>query len=554
MPQQGPKRGPKLLGDVPGETQVLAQVATLYCTDAFQAIQKIQTTKITCGVRLNLESRMLEMDFAYSGLDPREIADIYQAYRTKKHYHRLRSGQFVDLDDSSLAHLSHLIEQLALKTDQIGHATVQLPMNRALYIDSLTREYTDFQVSRNKSFKLLVQDLLEPQDMEFDVPSHLQGTLRNYQVTGYKWLRTLDHYGFGGILADDMGLGKTLQVIALVYAARAAQAGHLPTLVVAPTSLVYNWLGEVEKFAPDLKVQVISGTQSSRIDQFPDMSKAVKQIKAQAYFALTGTPIENTLTELWSIFDFIMPGYLHNHHQFVKRFENPIVKNGDSQQLKELSRHIQPFILRRMKKEVLQELPDKIESKMSSEMTPEQGKVYAAYLMQAQKEINSELAQKGFEKSQVKILSILTRLRQICCHPATFLENYHGGSGKVDQLMELVTDALDAQHRLLIFSQFTSLLELVQQKLTHAGIPFHYIDGATPAKDRMAQVTAFNQGQHNVFLISLKAGGTGLNLTGAYRLGQTKAVQVFKLVDSVIQPGEHFVSKLTEDEVRALFK
>jgi SNF2 family DNA or RNA helicase len=450
-------------------------------------------------------------------------------------------------------------------------------------------------------------------------------------------MKSLANYGFGGILADDMGLGKTLQVLTLILLDKTEKAA--PSLVIAPTSLLYNWQEEAAKFAPDLRVIVISGQQAERQERLLDIgqadlvvtsyglikrdielyaqyrfkycfldeaqnvknpntmnAKSVKQIKAGSYFALTGTPIENTLTELWSIFDFIMPGYLRTNKQFTSQFETPIVKNGDQSALRELNRHIKPFILRRMKKTVLKELPEKIESKMTCEMTDEQAKLYGAWLLQAQAEFEQELAVNGFARSQIKILSLLTRLRQICCHPSLFLENYQGGSGKLEMLQEILKDAIDGGHRILLFSQFTSMLGMIQQQLDAMQIPYHYLDGSTKAEERIRLVHSFNSGEKAVFLISLKAGGTGLNLTGAdmvihfdpwwnpavedqatdraYRIGQKNSVQVYKLItrntiedkiytlqqkkkemiDALIKPGENFLTKMSEDEIRELFR
>ena len=491
-------------------------------------------------------------------------------------------------------------------------------------------------MERNRSFKKMVQDIREPQDAEFSLPRGLKGKLRDYQKLGFKWLKSLASYGLGGILADDMGLGKTLQVLTFLLSEKETSPG--PSIVIAPTSLVYNWQDEVNKFAPDLKTIVVAGQQSNRLEQLQEIeqadlivtsyglikrdisvyeqkqfnycfldeaqhvknpntlnAKAVKRIKALSYFALTGTPIENTLTELWSIFDFVMPGYLRSHKVFTSRFEIPIVKNGDTAARQELTRHIKPFLLRRMKKAVLKELPEKIESKIVTEMTVEQAKLYEACLLQARTELETELRLSGFEKSQIKILALLTRLRQLCCHPSLFLENYQGGSGKLEALEEMLQDAISGGHRILLFSQFTSMLQLIRQQLDSAGIACHYLDGATPAQERIRLVHAFNAGEKNVFLLSLKAGGTGLNLTGAdmvihydpwwnpaveeqatdraYRIGQNNSVQVLKLItkdtieekiyllqqkkkeliDTLIQPGETVITKLTEAEIRELF-
>ncbi|MDP3486656.1 MAG: DEAD/DEAH box helicase, partial [Bacillota bacterium] len=429
---------------------------------------------------------------------------------------------------------------------------------------------------------------------------------------------------------------KTLQVIAFVLSEKAIE--QKPSLVIAPTSLVYNWLEEVRKFAPELRVEIITGQPGERQQRLTEINaadlvvtsyalikrdielysgmdfkycfvdeaqniknphtlnaKSVKQIKAKGYFALTGTPVENSLTELWSIFDFLMPGYLFNHTRFTTKYETPIVKNGDKTALQQLGRHIRPFILRRMKRDVLKELPPKVESKISCEMTDQQAKLYASYILAAQQEFKDVVEAQGFEQSRIKILAILTRLRQVCCHPGMFLENYADGSGKLDTLLEILHDALSGGHRVLVFSQFTTMLALVSDQLKAAGIPYHYLDGSTPSLERMRLVNAFNAGEKPLFLLSLKAGGTGLNLTGAdmvihcdpwwnpavedqatdraYRIGQQNSVQVYKLIarntieeriyelqqakreliDAVIKPGETFLTKMKEEEIRQLF-
>ena len=324
-------------------------------------------------------------------------------------------------------------------------------------------------------------------------------------------------------------------------------------------------------------------------------SQAVKRVRADACFALTGTPVENSLTELWSIFDFILPGYFRSHSSYVKRFETPIVKQSDPVALQELSRQIRPFVLRRMKQTVLRELPEKIESRLTAPMTPEQARLYAAWLLTARMDFEQEVEERGFDQSRIKILAILTRLRQLCCHPSLFIDNYTGGSGKLDLLTDVVRDAVAGGHRLLIFSQFTGMLSLVKPVLESLQVSYHYLDGGTAAQERIHLCNAFNRGEKDAFLISLKAGGAGLNLTGAdmvihcdpwwnpavedqatdraYRIGQKNVVQVFKLVakgtieekilalqerkraliDALIQPGESFVGKMTEAEIRDLF-
>lgn len=321
-------------------------------------------------------------------------------------------------------------------------------------------------------------------------------------------------------------------------------------------------------------------------------ARAVKNIWAAKRLALTGTPIENSLTELWSVFDFLMPGFLGSHRRFVQRYVKPIEQDGNTQRAEELARKVAPFVLRRLKRDVLTELPPKIEHKMLSELTLDQKKVYLAWLEKIRGEAAVALAQEGFDRSRVKILAGLTRLRQICCHPAIFLENYPGESGKLNQLREVVADSIASGHRLLIFSQFTTMLGMIRQQLEGDGIDCFYLDGSTPAEKRLELVHAFNRGEKKVFLISLKAGGTGLNLVGAdtvihydlwwnpavedqasdraHRIGQTRRVQVMKfvalgtidekiyelqqkkkeLIDKVIDPGETLLTSLTEEELR----
>jgi len=612
----------------------LTDLAEVYYADSFKRHPVQTMPKVTVGVQVN-EENILDVSLQNEAFDLNELLSILASYRLRRRYHRLKDGTFISLEDQQLSGLADFVENAGIVAAKSG--VVKMPLAKAVYIDSLAREEEGLRLERNQAFKNVVRDLKNPIDADEEVPDSLKKILRDYQVTGFCWLSTLAKYGLGGILADDMGLGKTLQVIAFLLSQK--RADRLPSLVVTPTSLMYNWLDEIQRFAPSLKAAVIAGTKGERQDLLGDYenadivittynmlkrdisdyekmrfrycfldeaqhiknpntqnAKAVKRLHTAGYFALTGTPIENTLTELWSIFDFLMPGYLLSHKLFKQRFEAPIVKNHDAHALKNLNRHIAPFILRRMKKDVLQELPDKVENKMVNEMTARQAKVYASYFVQAKKEFAAELAAHGFEQSHIKILSILTRLRQICCHPALFLDDYTGGCGKLDMLEEVVEDAVAGGHRLLIFSQFTTMLHIIREKLDVMGFAYEYLDGQTPALERMRLVKAFNGGKQSVFLISLKAGGTGLNLTGAdmvihydpwwnpavedqatdraYRLGQKKNVQVLKfitkntieekifelqqkkkaLIDQMIQPGENFLSKLSEDEIKELFK
>lgn len=614
----------------------LHQWAEIYYADSFRRMQVRSATAVTGGVRLNEEKGLLEFSFTVDDIDQAELPGIFQALREKKKYHRLRDGTFLTLDDqaTSLVQARQMLDNFNINEGQLQQKFINLPKFRALYIDRCLKE-ANIKTERNLAFKQLVQNVTAPQAMDYQIPEGFQGHLRSYQKTGFKWLKTLAHYGLGGILADDMGLGKTIQTLVFILSER--EQGSKPTLVVAPTSVVYNWQDEAARFTPDLKVVVVTGTPRERrdlvqqareadlvitsyallrrdVELYQDVSfgycfldeaqqiknpgslssKAVKQIQARGYFALTGTPLENNLTELWSVFDFVMRGYLLSHRQFSQKYEQPIVKNQEQGALEGLQKQITPFILRRLKRDVLQELPPKIESRVLIDLTREQKQVYLAYLQRAKGEFETVVTSGGFARNQIKILSLLTRLRQICCHPATFLENYQGDSGKLEYLQETIPDAIAGGHRILLFSQFTGALEIIRQYFDSVGVNYLYLDGATPVKERGRLVQDFNQGRGEVFLISLKAGGTGLNLTGAdmvihydpwwnpaveeqatdraYRIGQKNSVQVIKLItrgtieesiyelqqkkkamiDTVLQPGDPIITKLTEQELREI--
>ena len=613
----------------------LSELAEVYYSDAFSEINANRRVRVKAGIRLNDDFDWLEMSLGCDDMSPADLFDLLASYRLKKRYHRLKDGGFISLDSPEFEVAAKLIEQLGLNAADMAKPVIKLPKYRALTIDSLMKENSALTVERSSAVRRMVQELREPQDTDDVLPEGIQGTLRDYQKTGFKWLKSLARHGMGGVLADDMGLGKTLQVLAFLLSER---TDSRPSLVVAPTSLVYNWQEEAAKFTPSLRVLVVAGQPDERQAALADLesvdlvitsygllkrdielyeqmkikycfldeaqnvknpqtlnAQAVKRVRADACFALTGTPVENSLTELWSIFDFILPGYFRSHAHYVKRFEAPIVKQSDNVALQELGRLIRPFVLRRMKQTVLRELPAKIESRLTTPMTPEQANLYAAWLLTARRDFEQEIEERGFDQSRIKILAILTRLRQLCCHPSLFIDNYTGGSGKLELLTDVVRDAVAGGHRLLIFSQFTGMLALIKPVLDSLRVTYHYLDGSTAAQERIQTVNAFNRGDRDAFLISLKAGGAGLNLTGAdmvihcdpwwnpavedqatdraYRIGQKNVVQVFKLVakgtieekilalqerkraliDALIQPGESFVGKMTEAEIRDLF-
>ena len=608
----------------------LTTLAEIYYTKEFK--QLTQKRSLTPFVQYHPHSNLLSIDFLLNDLDASALLKALEAYRASRHYIRLKDGQFLAIDDKRSQETLKMLDDLHVDMKQMHDGILTLSLSQAFYLNEHLSDTKDF----DESFHQFIERFYHPDAHPYSLPNGLQADLRTYQKTGYQWLKTLSDYQLGGILADDMGLGKTLQTI--TYLLDEVQHNHKPNLVVAPSSLIFNWQDEIKRFAPSLKACVISGTQTDRSSQlsqadqydilitsypllrrdsqvYSEMifnccildeaqyiknanslnARAAKQIQAKKRFALTGTPMENALSELWSIFDFILPGYFSNYHHFHQKYEIPIRRDEDQETQQLLANQIKPFILRRMKQEVLDELPEKTETKITVEMTPRQKNVYQALLLEAKQLLDQKINQDGFEKSKLLMLNLMTRLRQVCCHPKLYLESYDGESGKLNTLLELIKEAIQSHHKILVFSQFTSMLALIKEALELNEITYSYLDGQTPVANRTELVQQFNQGETPVFLISLKAGGTGLNLTGAdmvihvdpwwnpaveeqatdraYRIGQQNKVQVYKLItkdtledaiyelqkekkaliESVIQPGENFLNKLSESELYALF-
>lgn len=577
------------------------------------------------NIDVDSSGNWLEVSFDMAGIDREGIRNILQSVVEKKKYYRLPSGAFVSLESEEFQAIQNMVQEFKIKSSQLQKETIQLPIYRGMQLDEMVDKEKGSNAKYGKQFRRLLNRLKNPEELEFDLPDLLQAELRDYQNYGFQWLKTLKFYHLGGILADDMGLGKTLQSIAFILSERNLNKDAKPALIVAPASLVYNWKNEFQKFAPSLTAEVIIGKPEERIERLqsdilPDVwitsyptlrqdidsynqlefstlildeaqaiknhttktAKAVRDIQTETRFALSGTPIENSIDELWSIFQTVMPDFFPNQKAF--RQLEP----------EKVARMIRPFLLRRLKKDVLKELPDKIETVNYSELTNQQKDLYLAYLGKIQKESKESLQGEGFQKSRIKILAGLTRLRQLCCHPSLFLENYKGDSGKFQQLMEIVNNALENGRRMLIFSQFTSMLSIIRDQLTNSGLNFFYLDGQTAPKERVKMVDQFNQGDADIFLISLKAGNTGLNLTGAdtvilydlwwnpaveeqaagraHRIGQKNVVQVIRLItqgtieekiyelqqnkkeliETVVQPGDQVISTITEQEIREI--
>lgn len=609
--------------------ELLTENFEVFYSKAYKMASVKKIGNVSGKIRLDTGIDFLEMDLEYSQIPKEELEEFFRAIRLKKRYYRLKSGAFVNLQEQSreLRALSWILENGQVEEN----GTVQLAKSAALFLEDMLPKGN--RIRKEESYQRLVEQIHSPEKAKWQMPEKVQAKLRPYQKIGYQWLKTLAYYGMGGILADDMGLGKTLQAIVYIC----SNPGE-KSLIVCPTSLAYNWQEEFEKFAPDITTRIVSGTPEERhaaldesentdvlITTYPLIrkdivwyremkfdhffideaqfiknpnslsAKAVKAIPAKHRFALTGTPIENALSELWSIFDFVMPGFFPRYSKFSDIYEKPIMRGEDESMMQELKLRIQPFILRRMKKQVLKDLPDKTETMRMAEMTKKQRKIYLSYLSRIQEEIrDNESIQNG--AGRIQILSALTRLRQICCHPGTFVENYTSGSGKLDLLMEQLPDILDGGHSVLIFSQFTSMLSIIAKELEEVGIAYYYLAGSTKAVDRKRYVKEFNEGRVKVFLVSLKAGGTGLNLIGAdtvihfdpwwnpaveeqatdraYRIGQSKKVHVIKYVmkdsieekiyqlqrkkkelsDHVIDSGEVFINQLSKEELFELFQ
>lgn len=602
-------------------------------------IKKIKIKSI--GVKI--ENNLLDINLEDFKFNIYEIKDIINKYKLKRKFYKLKDGTYISLEkNNSLDFLENVVDNIEIDYVNPEEGTIKLPIYRAMYLEKLFKEMNNTNIQKNEYYKKMISEIEDRHiDINTKIPKKLNTELRTYQKIGYKWLKTLEQYKMGGILADDMGLGKTVQVLTVILSyIQENKEKAKNSIIVCPSSLTLNWYNEIQKFTPTIKKLVISGDYLERkrkietinnyqivitsydslkrdIDLYTQYnfkyivadeaqyiknnntknSKAVKLINAETKFALTGTPIENSLSELWSIFDFIMPGYLYKYKKFKELYEIPIIKNQDEEKMNKLKKQIEPFILRRTKSEVLTELPDKTVTILSNEMKEEQYSIYMSYMAQARDEIMYQIDMKGFEKSQIKILSLLMRLRQICCHPKLFLSEYTGESSKLNQCIEIIQDAVWGEHKILLFSSYTSMFEIIEEQLKKLKINYLKLTGQTKVGERIKLVDEFNTNENiKVFLISLKAGGTGLNLTGAdmvihydpwwnlsaenqatdrtYRIGQKKNVQVYKLItknsieekiyelqqkkakliDNMLSTDATFISKLSKDDIMALFE
>lgn len=610
--------------------EFLQQYSEIYISEALKKMGRPVHYQIQVGVKVDHDLLSLNMESAQ--IPQMEIAEVLSKYRQKKKFHRLKNGELLYLESPDLEELSNFMDEYHINANDIQNGSLTLNKNCVFALDNNATELQHIQIERDESFQKLIQQFHQHTQHLYPLTPYYNQLLRDYQKEGYQWLRTLYELGFNGVLADDMGLGKTLQVIALLDQLETDK----PSLVVCPSSLIYNWEDEVHKFSQTLPVTCIVSDAKTREmmiynihdkhlyvtsydyirrdielydaiefeyvildesqyikNQKTKNATSVKQLHALHKLALSGTPIENSLAELWSVFDFLMPQYLYNYHYFQKKFETDIVKNQDQKKIQQLQKMVSPFILRRNKKDVLLELPDKIEKTQLIPFTQQESELYFANLAQ----INTQL-QEIFQMEKVDkivILSMLTKLRQICCEPRMIYDNIYQSSSKMKACMDLICNYKANHQQVLLFSSFTKVFDLMEEELKLNGIRYFILTGGTSKETRRELVQRFQEGEADVFLISLKAGGTGLNLTKAqavihydpwwnisaqnqatdraYRIGQHHNVMVHQLImkesieekiqilqakkkelaDMFVENSEGNISSLSTEDLKALF-
>ena len=584
----------------------MQKIGTVYISQAIRRMRVMKMPGIRLGV--SLSAGLLNLNLDVEGMDQAQLFDILSRYDRRKKYFRLKDGSFLDVSDGQLRELSVLKDGMQISDSELKKGKTQVPAYRAMYLDSQLKGGDLIKVEKDNTFRALIRNMQTMEGHKFQIPKEQEKILRGYQKEGFYWIKTLKYNQFGGILADDMGLGKTLQVIAFLWSEfqESRPEENRRALVVTPASLVFNWMSEIERFAPGLPATVVTGDVKERkaliqnagerevlitsydllkrdlkayqkldfvvqiIDEAQyiknhgtQVAKAVKEIRSEFRLALTGTPVENRLSELWSIFDFLMPGFLYSYEKFRKEIELPAVQYSNSDAMERLQKMIRPFVLRRLKKDVLKDLPDKLEKDMFSPLESEQKELYEAHTERLRLMLGMQ-SDAEFRTSKLQILAEITRLRQICCYPGLVYEGYKGNSSKLEMCMELVQNAVNGGHKLLLFSQFTTMLDVLAERLKKAKISFYVLTGATSKEKRARLVKAFNEDDTSVFCISLKAGGTGLNLTAAdivihydpwwnlavqnqatdraHRIGQQNVVSVYRL----------FMKDTIEERIRAL--
>ena len=563
----------------------LKQYGDVYVSEALKRVGKKISYNLHVGV--SIENDLLKFDISSHEIPKKELQEVLNQYRRKKKFYRLKNGELLYLDSPDLEELNQFMDDYHIDVKDIDDGEFSMNKQRMLAIDE-ENDFEYVELDREESFVETLDRFKSATQKEYPIAKEYNTILRDYQKEGYVWLHTLKDYGFNGILADDMGLGKTLQIITLLDSLETPR----PSLVVCPSSLIYNWEDEVHKFSNKLPVTCITGNIQTRSELIKEIkqglyvtsydymrrdfelyqeiefeyvildeaqyiknqktknAQSVKTLKTRHKLALTGTPIENSLAELWSIFDFLMPQYLYNYHHFKETYEIPIIKNEDQQKQAKLKQLVEPFILRRTKKDVLTELPDKIENNVIIPFTPEEEKVYLANLSTINSELQSAIQVNHIDK--IQILAMMTRLRQLCCDQRILYKDIIEPSSKLKACMDIIETAKENNQKVLLFSSFTKSLDLIEAELRKKDISYYVLTGSTTKIKRHQLVNAFQNDQTTVFLISLKAGGTGLNLTSAstvihydpwwnmsaqnqatdraYRIGQTNNVQVYKLI------------------------
>ena len=564
----------------------LQERAEVFISDRLKRLKVRQTKGISLGVSTGVD--LLQLQLFSTDLSNDEIIEILNKYTPKKKFYKLRNGTIIQTDDS-FEDLYEMSENMNISAKDLVEGKAELPFYRAMYLNQLS-EKVSMDMAKDNSFEALLRKINSISEKEYDLPEGLTVKLRPYQEDGFRWLSALKDNSFGGLLADEMGLGKTLQVITLM----GSSLRNGRCLVVCPASLVYNWDSEIHKFMPMLKTRIISGTAKEReslikesqedeilitsydmlkrdIQHYENLrfdieiideaqyiknagtsaSRSVKSILASFRIALTGTPIENRLSELWSIFDYILPGFFSTYNHFRKMYENPITKDQDDLVQRDLTSMISPFILRRLKKDVLKDLPDKLEQVYYAKLEGEQKKLYDSRVASLKNSLSKQTDEQ-FKENKMVVLAELTKLRQLCCEPSLLYDKYKGNSNKKDMCLDMIQEAVDAGHKILLFSQFTTMLDELTSLMEERGIRYHLLTGSTPQKQRAQMVRSFQDDDVPVFCISLKAGGTGLNLTAAdvvihydpwwntavenqatdraHRIGQTNVVSVYRLI------------------------
>lgn len=556
----------------------LSNLMDVFLTERAQDLIYDQDYAPQLSVEMNRSTNLLDISFDVENISDDEIPNlIRQLQKSDNRFYKLKSGKIIDLKEKDFEKLADNVNKLELDPEEISDKT-SVSLLRGLTVTN------EENVTIGNHYKEFIKELNEPENLSFMVPESLNARLRPYQETGFKWMSMLDYYGLSGVLADDMGLGKTIQTITFILSKIEEHGGKY--LIISPSSVVYNWEREFEQFAPKINTKVISGTIEEREEQlefaltdekidvlvtsYPliqrdieiykdkvfetivldesqnvknsvaKTTKAVKRLQAKNIFALSGTPIENNLNELWSLFSIILPSLFRSKKVFKELSEVEIAKKIDL------------FVLRRLKEDVLDDLPPKTETVEFIELSEEQKRLYQAQLSLIRNDVEQLIEQDTFEQNRMRVLAGMTRLRQICCDPRLINPEYSGGSAKLERLIEYLREAFANNKRVVLFSQFTSMLSIIREILDEDGVDYHYLDGSTPKIDRLDLTTRFNEGKKDLFLISLRAGGTGLNLTGGdtvilydswwnpavedqaadrvHRFGQKKPVQVIRMI------------------------